>query len=183
MKLSDLPKSTKKSPKRVGRGYGSGRGGHTSTRGDKGQKSRGKIGLFFEGTKTKKSLLKRLPLFRGKGKFKSRQPSSFVINLKYLNVFKEQEEVTVRSLKEKGLLAKDFPDNARVKILGDGEVKVPLIVLIPTSEGAKKKIEKVGGRVVEGNEKPKIEKKEKKEEKPIAKPKLMKKKKAPLEDK
>lgn len=183
MKLSELPKSTKKNPKRVGRGYGSGRGGHTSTRGDKGQRSRGKIGLFFEGTKIKKSLLKRLPLFRGKGKFKSRQPLLFVINLKYLNVFKEQEEVSVRSLKDKGLLAKDFPDNARIKVLGDGEIKVPLTVLIPTSKGAKEKIEKAGGRVVEANEKLKTKKTEEKKEEPTVKPRVVKKKIKPTEEK
>lgn len=181
MKLSDLPKSTKKNSKRVGRGYGSGRGGHTSTRGDKGQRSRGKIGLFFEGTKIKKSLLKRLPLFRGKGKFKSRQPLLFVINLKYLNVFKEQEEVSVRSLKEKGLLAKDFPVSARIKVLGDGEIKVPLTVLIPTSKGAKQKIEKAGGRVVEPNEGSKTKKAEEKREEPMVRPRVVKKKNKPTE--
>lgn len=183
MKLSELPKSTKKNPKRVGRGYGSGRGGHTSTRGDKGQRSRGKIGLFFEGTKIKKSLLKRLPLFRGKGKFKSRQPLLFVINLKYLNVFKEQEEVSVRSLKEKGLLAKDFPISARIKVLGDGEIKVPLTVLIPTSKGAKEKIEKAGGRVVEADKESKTKKTEEKKEEPTVKPRVVKKKIKPTEEK
>ncbi|KKU09324.1 MAG: 50S ribosomal protein L15 [Candidatus Woesebacteria bacterium GW2011_GWB1_45_5] len=65
----NLPKVVMKSKKRVGRGIGSGRGGHTSGRGQKGQRSRGKIGILFEGVKTKKSLLKRLPLMRGKGKF------------------------------------------------------------------------------------------------------------------
>jgi len=49
---------------------GSGKGSHTSGRGQKGQKSRGnKIGVLFEGMKMKKSYLKRLPLMRGKGKF------------------------------------------------------------------------------------------------------------------
>lgn len=61
-----------KSKKRIGRGIGSGKGGHTSSRGQKGQKSRGSIHILFEGMKTKKSLLKRLPLLRGKGKFKSK---------------------------------------------------------------------------------------------------------------
>jgi large subunit ribosomal protein L15 len=64
-----LPKVVQKSKKRVGRGIGSGKGGHTSGRGQKGQKSRGKIGILFEGMKMKKSLLKRLPKMRGKGKF------------------------------------------------------------------------------------------------------------------
>lgn len=51
---------------------GSGKGSHTSGRGQKGQKTRRKIGVLFEGMKMKKSFLKRLPLMRGKGKFKSR---------------------------------------------------------------------------------------------------------------
>jgi len=55
--------------KRLGRGYGSGKGGHTSGRGQKGQKSRTKIHFLFEGVKVKKSTLKKLPLLRGKGKF------------------------------------------------------------------------------------------------------------------
>lgn len=48
---------------------GSGKGSHTSGRGQKGQRSRSRIGILFEGMKMKKSLLKRLPLMRGKGKF------------------------------------------------------------------------------------------------------------------
>lgn len=65
----NLPKVVQRSKKRLGRGYGSGKGGHTSSRGQKGQGSRGKIGILFEGVKMKKSFLKRLPLARGKGKF------------------------------------------------------------------------------------------------------------------
>ena len=69
----NLPKIITRSKKRPGRGYGSGRGGHTSGRGQKGQKSRGKIGVLFEGVKMKKSFLKRLPLARGKGKFHAKK--------------------------------------------------------------------------------------------------------------
>ncbi len=67
-----LPKVIKKSKKRVGRGMGSGKGSHTSGRGQKGQKSRGDLHILFEGLKVKKSFLKRLPLKRGKAKFNSR---------------------------------------------------------------------------------------------------------------
>ncbi|MBU1070791.1 uL15 family ribosomal protein, partial [Patescibacteria group bacterium] len=49
MNLSNLPKITQRPKKRVGRGYGSGKGGHTSGRGQKGQKSRSKIPIWFEG--------------------------------------------------------------------------------------------------------------------------------------
>ena len=68
-----LPKVNEKRKKRLGRGMGSGKGSHTSSRGQKGQKSRSHISVLFEGMKMKKSLLKRLPLMRGKGKFRSRK--------------------------------------------------------------------------------------------------------------
>lgn len=67
--MTRLPKVTTRKAKRLGRGIGSGKGGHTSSRGQKGQKSRGGINVLFEGMKMKKSLLKRLPKARGKGKF------------------------------------------------------------------------------------------------------------------
>ena len=44
--------------KRLGRGYGSGKGGHTSSRGQKGQKSRTDVHVLFEGLKVKNLLLK-----------------------------------------------------------------------------------------------------------------------------
>ncbi len=49
MYLENIPNRTT-SGKRLGRGYGSGVGGHTSTRGSKGQKSRAghKSLVFFE---------------------------------------------------------------------------------------------------------------------------------------
>ena len=147
MNLSELPKISKKAKKRIGRGHGSGRGGHTSTRGSKGQKARSSVGLFFEGTKSKKSLLKRLPLFRGKGKLKPQKKAKVVVNLKYLGLFKGNEEVTRESLKSKGILAGDLPDDVGVKILGEGKIEVPLTVLLPVSKGARKKIEKAGGKV------------------------------------
>ncbi len=71
--MTNLPKVVAKSKKRVGRGMGSGKGSHTSSRGQKGQKSRGHIGVLFEGMKMRKSFLKRLPLIRGKGKFHAKK--------------------------------------------------------------------------------------------------------------
>lgn len=72
MKLK-LEKVRSRPGKRLGRGYGSGKGGHTSGRGQKGQKARGSVNILFEGVKVKKSFFKRLPLLRGKGKFKTRK--------------------------------------------------------------------------------------------------------------
>ena len=54
--MTDLPKIVKRKKKRVGRGYGSGKGGHTAGRGQKGQKSRTNIGILFEGLKVRKSI-------------------------------------------------------------------------------------------------------------------------------
>jgi len=147
MSLDNLPKTTEKSKKRIGRGHGSGKGGHTVGKGKYGQKSRkGKIPLMFEGTKNKKSLLKRLPLLRGKGKFKSFRAGPVIINLKYLNLFKEGEVVNLETLVSKKLISKEDKVFG-VKILGEGELNFPLTVEVRTSKGARIKIEKVGGKV------------------------------------
>lgn len=59
MELEKLTKISSGGKKRVGRGYGSGKGGHTTGRGAKGQKVRGKIKLVFEGGQL--PLVRRLP--------------------------------------------------------------------------------------------------------------------------
>ncbi len=146
MKLEELPKITKRSGKRVGRGYGSGKGGHTSGRGSKGQKARGKVNLIFEGTKIKKSLLKRLPLWRGKGRFKAHN-KPVVVNVKYLNLLPAKEEVTIETLIKYGIIPDSKVAIYGIKILGEGDLSVPLIVKLPVSKGAKEKIEKAGGKV------------------------------------
>lgn len=149
MKLGQLPKMNTKKNKRVGRGHGSGRGGHTSGRGAKGQKARSEVGLLFEGTKFKKSLIKRLPLYRGKNKFRPSKRPSLVVNLKYLQLFKKDEEVSLKTLQEKGIISKDLPKDSEVKILGEGELSVSLTILLPVSKSARVKIEKAGGKVLE----------------------------------
>ena len=67
--LHNLPKTTKREKKRVGRGYGSGKG-HQSGRGIKGQKARGTIPPEFAGGARGAGFYKRLPFLRGKGKLK-----------------------------------------------------------------------------------------------------------------
>jgi len=146
--LNNLPKITEKPKKRLGRGIGSGKGGHTVGRGNKGQKAREKISLIFEGTKIKKSLLKRLPLLRGKGKFKPLSKKPLEINLKYLNLFSANEEVNLESLSKKRIINLEDGRKRGVKILGEGEINIPLKVTLPCSKGAKEKIEKAGGTVV-----------------------------------
>ena len=144
MDLSTLPKITSKKLKRVGRGHGSGKV-KTSGRGTKGQKARENIGLRFAWSSLQASWLKRLPLLRGKGKNKSLRGKPVILNVKLLNFLKPKTEVNLKSLKESGIIAKDV---SKVKILGDGELKVALIVALPCSAGAKAKIEKNGGKVI-----------------------------------
>lgn len=147
MPNTKLPKVKRVKRKRVGRGYGSGKGGHTVGRGQKGQKVRNKIGVLFEGVKMKKSFIKRLPLRRGKGKFKS-QDKPLIVNLKYLNVFPSGSKINLNSLIEKSVVDKNQAMKYGVKILGDGEIKKKLTIELPISKSAAKKIEKAGGKIV-----------------------------------
>ena len=148
MKLNQLPKTTDRKKKRQGRGYGSGKGGHTAGRGAKGFKARGKVPLTFTGTKIKKSFLKKLPLQRGKGKFKSLKRPPLVVKLEYLNLLPQKSEVTLSSLIKKKIVKAEEAQKYGVKILGNGELKVALKVNLPCSAGAAKKIKKAGGEVI-----------------------------------
>lgn len=147
MNLENLPKQVARSKKRLGRGIGSGKGGHTSSRGQKGQKTRSRIGLFFEGTKIKKSLLKRLPLLPGKGKFKPGNRKPIVVNLKYLNLFSDGSIVDLENLIKNQIVSAAEAKKFGVKILGDGDLTKKLTVNLPVSQGAREKIEKAGGKV------------------------------------
>lgn len=178
-KLNQLAKTTTRKKKRVGRGYGSGKGGHTAGRGAKGLKARGKVPLTFTGTKTRKSMIKRLPLQRGKGKFKSLKPGPLVVNLKYLNFFKKNDKINLESLISKKIVVADEAKKHGVKILGDGDLGISLVVELPTSKGAEKKIIKAGGKVVKIKKKAVAKKKkkpEKKKRKTVSKTKDKKKK-------
>jgi len=141
-----LPKVITKKSKRRGRGFGSGRGGHTVGRGTKGQKSRSSLGILFEGVKVKKSLLRRLPLRRGKGKFKARA-KPIIVKLSYLNLFPVGSKVDINSLADKGIVSREDAQKLGVKILGDGEIKKRLTIEVPISANASKKIEKAKGKV------------------------------------
>jgi large subunit ribosomal protein L15 len=144
---NSLPKTVKKKKKRRGRGYGSGKGGHTTGRGQKGQKSRRKIGVLFEGVKVKKSLIKRLPLRRGKGKFKAKD-KPLIVKLSLLNLLPSRSRVNIDSLVNAGIVDTKQAKKFGVKILGDGEVNKKLTIELPISKSAAKRIEKAGGKVV-----------------------------------
>lgn len=146
MKLSQKPKTTDRNKKRVGRGYGSGKGGHTAGRGTKGQKSRSTVPAHFDGTAHGGGFIKRLPLLRGKGKLKSHKTKTIGVNVKYLNVLPKGTSVTTQELVKHNIIDAGSK-NKNVKILGDGELTVALSVMLPCSAGAQEKIKKAGGSV------------------------------------
>ena len=115
---------------RRGRGHGSGNG-KTAGKGHKGQKARsGAPRPGFEGGQK-----------RG---FKNRNTKDIVaVNVERLEKFENGSEVTAESLIALGIIS-----HARdgVKILGNGELTKKLTVKVnAVSEGAKAKIEAVGG--------------------------------------
>ena len=165
MKLNKLPKIKSTKKKRIGRGIGSGKGGHTSSRGQKGQKSRGSVGILFEGTKMRKSLIKKMPFLRGKGKFKAFKKKPIIINLKYLNLLPAEAQVDINILAKYNLVKEDEAKKYGVKILGDGEISKKLVIKLPISGQAAAKIEKAGGKIEKPSAKDKNEKEEEKVEK------------------
>ena len=144
--MEKLPKTKLKSKKRIGRGYSSGKGGHTVGRGQKGQKSRSKIGILFEGVKVKKSYIKRLPLKRGKLKFKAKD-KPLIVKLGYLNIMPVGTKVNIDSLVKHGIVDKNDAKKFGVKILGNGKLEKRLIIHIPISKSAAKQVEKKGGKI------------------------------------
>lgn len=142
MDLARLPRIKTKSKRRMGRGLGSGRG-KTAGRGTKGQKARGKISLWFEGGAL--PLIKRLPKLRGRERNKPVRPKTLGINISKLSAFPKNTIIDKEALVKQKIVK---PGKAlSVKVLGKGEINVPLIVRLPTSLSVRKKIEKAGGRV------------------------------------
>lgn len=141
-----LSKSKTRGKKRVGRGMGSGKGSHTVGRGQKGQKTRRKIHPLFEGTKTKKSLIQRLPLLRGKGKLKSLRTRPIIIDVARLEVLPVGTKVNIEVLIKHGLVGKEAV-RAGVKILGNTKINKKLVVSLPISSQARRTIESAGGTI------------------------------------
>ena len=138
--LNALPEA--KSKKRVGRGPGSGMG-KTSTRGQKGQKSRSgaSIAPWFQGGQT--PLYRRLPK---RGFNNARYSVRYAtINLSDLNkFFKDGDVVTPELLKEKGIIKKQL---SGVKVLGNGNLEKKLTIKANRfSMTAVAKIEAAGGK-------------------------------------
>ena len=138
MKLHDLSpaKGSRRAPKRLGRGPGSGTG-KTAGRGHKGQKSRSGYSrrLGFEGGQM--PLIRRVPK-RGFTNIFRKEVA--VVNLRDLSDI--EGEINPDLLAERGLVRKGLP----VKVLGDGEISSALTVKAHHfSRSARAKIEAAGG--------------------------------------
>jgi large subunit ribosomal protein L15 len=144
MKLNNLPKHKQNNKKKkLGRGYGSGKGGHTVGRGTKGQKARSKVNVGFEGGQI--PLYKRLPQIGG---FRNPTKKEIVsVSLSKFNKFRAGSTVTPKDLVEKGIIDK-LPKHG-VKILGNGELGKELKLKgFKVSAAAKKKIEESGSKLL-----------------------------------
>ncbi|MFH1226878.1 MAG: 50S ribosomal protein L15 [Planctomycetota bacterium] len=135
---------SRKNVKRRGRGDASGHGG-TSGRGNKGQKARAGYTrrLYFEGG--------QMPLVRKTPKrgFKNVRFAKRVaiINIDNLNIFDNNEIVTIESLQKSRLIRGEFD---AIKVLGSGQLEKEGLTVHAHrfSESARKKIEDKKGKVV-----------------------------------
>lgn len=132
--------------RRLGRGEGSGQGGHSSTRGTKGQSSRSGSGTrpaWFEGGQM--PLYRRIP----KWGFTSPFPTEYSIaNVSRLQRLIDEDRIDTSSpvtpevLEEAGAIR----SAENVKILGDGDITAAAEVQAHAfSESAREKIEAAGG--------------------------------------
>lgn len=143
MRLNELnpAQGSVKDRKRIGRGPGSG-SGKTSGKGHKGQKCRSgaKSTKGFEGGQM--PLHRRLPKIGFTNIFKKRYA---IVKVGDLSQFKDDSVVDVKALIEAGLVKKSYDG---VKVLGDGDLKVKVIVKVEkVSKTAVAKIEAAGGKV------------------------------------
>lgn len=139
--LSPAPNS-KKSPKRLGRGIGSGVG-KTSGKGHKGQNARsgGGVRPGFEGGQI--PLIRRLP----KRGFDNTQFAKVyaIVNVSSLEVFNDGDVVDAKALLERNIIGK--LEKNGVKVLGNGELSKKLTVKANKfTQSAISKIEKAGGK-------------------------------------
>jgi large subunit ribosomal protein L15 len=141
--LQTLKPITKKKAKRLGRGYGSGKGGHTSTRGMKGSGARKSSNspIYFEGGQL--PLIKRLPMIRGKSRFQSFAKVAEV-NLGTLDKLPDST-ISLETLKLTKLI--DTRSTA-AKVIATGKLTHPITVSgLRLTAGAKKAIEAAGGKI------------------------------------
>ena len=141
MNIGELQAPKRKNKKRVGRGPGSGMG-KTSTRGQKGQRSRSGFNYKpgFEGGQM--PLQRRIP----KRGFKSQNRIEYqIVNIACLEQFESGKIVDPQVLKEAGLVKHT---DRLIKVLGGGDFTKKLSVTADKfSQSALDKITQAGGEV------------------------------------
>jgi len=131
-------KGSRRKPKRVGRGPGSGHG-KTATAGNKGQLSRSGRKQYFGFEGGQMPLQRRVPKRGFTNLFRKEYA---VVNLGALNAL--EGEITPERLVREGLVKKLL---SGVKVLGDGELTRPIVVKAHRfSKSALEKIARAGGR-------------------------------------
>ncbi len=147
MDLSNLkaPEPNKKKAKRIGRGQGSGRGGHTVGKGHNGQRSRSgfKEKFWFEGGQM--PLQRRIPKWGFTNNFRTEYVA---VNTGTIQLFIEHDKlegkITLSDLHNAGLIGK----GDLVKLLGDGDIEASIEIEVhKASESAQKKVEEAGGSI------------------------------------
>lgn len=147
MDLSNLnaPEPNKKKAKRIGRGQGSGRGGHTVGKGHNGQRSRSgfKEKFWFEGGQM--PLQRRIPKWGFTNNFRTEYVA---VNTGTIQLFIEhgrlEEQISLDDLRDAGLAGKDD----LIKLLGDGEIEASIDIEVHNaSDSAQKKVEEAGGSI------------------------------------
>ncbi|MFZ2202372.1 MAG: 50S ribosomal protein L15, partial [Microgenomates group bacterium] len=121
MLSSKLTKVNAPRAKRLGRGGGSGKGFHTVGRGQKGQKTRGTIPVWFEGGQL--PLIRRTPFVRGKRRFKSLKGDAVIVTLKTLNKFKANQTVDAKAVVETLKISQKWVDKAGIKVVATGKLE------------------------------------------------------------
>ncbi|MBD2772481.1 50S ribosomal protein L15 [Iningainema tapete] len=142
MRLNDVrpQKGSKKRRRRVGRGISAGQGASAGL-GMRGQKSRSGSSTRpgFEGGQ--QPLYRRVPKLKGFPLVNRKNYTT--INVEKLASLPADTEVTLTSLKQAGIIT---ADRGPLKILGDGELNVPLKVQAAAfTVTARSKIEAAGG--------------------------------------
>lgn len=143
MKLNELKSAegSRKTSKRVGRGYGSGLGKNCGT-GNKGQNSRtgGGVRIGFEGGQT--SMYRRSPK-RGFTNYTEKEYAT--VNVGDLEGLKAGSKVTLETLKEQGILKTKYDT---LKVLGNGKLTKKLTVVANKfTKSAEKAIVDAGGSI------------------------------------
>ncbi|GIW63988.1 MAG: hypothetical protein KatS3mg091_790 [Patescibacteria group bacterium] len=123
LSLSNLKKTVAKRKKRLGRGLSSRKGAKSGRGTTRHQTARENVPLHFEGGQNR--IVKKFPLLRGKGRNKGKLVKPVSLRLEMLNLFSDNEKVTLSKLVKKNIIIKKTAlKRPTIKIVLGGELKV-----------------------------------------------------------